>query len=237
MCALLIFSPVAKSESQPMQPQNTKFLKDSGVRMAFNPWGLFADRVAYTNYSGSKSQGIAPGIMLSYLAPWEIGQGKPGTFDGGGYVKFIVGFGKIKTTGNVNAQGTKSSKNWIPYDFSLGPYGSYISKNGHHEFGFDYGMVGIYGYSSFAYFGSQFTAKYRYRFLQVDLTRGGTGVFTGCIVPKFESAATHSAALSILFPKGILAGLRYTSVPSGGAKNGFMVNEWRLFCGFNLSSI
>jgi len=199
--------------------------------MAFSPWMLFADKTFYTNFNGSKYSGIAPGLQVSYLQPWGMGEGEPGTFDGGGYIRFHVGYGKIKTGSN----GSSDSKNWIPYDFSLGAYGSYVLNNANHEIGYEYGMLGIYGYSVFAYYGSQITLKYRYRFLQLDATRGGTGGFRGAFVPKFESAATHSVGLTCLLPKNLLAGLRYSSIPSGGANTHF-ATEWRVFFGYNFSN-
>jgi hypothetical protein len=229
--ALLLSHAGMAAEFTPIAAAKQK-ADDQDIRMAFSPWKVFADRSTYTNFNGSKYSGIAPGIGLSYLEGWEIGKGAPATFDGGGYIRFTVGFGKIKS----NDANNPGKKNWIPYDFSLGPYGSYVFKNPNHELGFDYGMIGIYGYSVYAYFGSQFTAKYRYRFLQLDATRGGDGIFRGCFVPRFGSEASHSIGITALLPKGLLAGFRYSTIPSGGG-TGHQAEEWRLFFGMNISNI
>lgn len=190
---------------------------------------LACDFARSNNNNGTKRTGFAPGIQVNYFEGWGLQENAHKGFDGGGYARIHCGYGKLKDKANSG-----SSKNWIPYDFSIGAVGSYsINKN--HEIGIDYGIIGIYGFSTYAYFGSQITLKYRFWKFQTEYTHGGDGIFRGAFVPRFNSGASHAGTLYYLVSNDIYIGGRYAKIPDGGNNIKRYTTEFRIIGGLYFS--
>ncbi len=174
------------------------------------------DHARFVSDQGQVTRANAFGGSFTYMEPWNI---ESDDFRGGGYIRATVGFGK------------NGDRNWIPYEGSLGAVAAL--NIGKHEFGVDWGMMGIYGFASYASWGSEMTIKYRFSRVQAEIFRGGAGAFRGWIAPKFETAAFNGFAFNFLISHKVYAGIRYTSIPvNGGRENRY--SELRLNVGFNL---
>lgn len=199
-----------------LEKESASMMQSAGL------FSLACDYMKSKTINGETRSGIAPNIQVTYFVPWGLNENYQKKFDGGGYMRFIVGYGKTHLRGV-----DQSGKNWIPFDYSIGATGSYaIAPN--HELGFDYSIIGIYGYSSFAYFGSQITMKYRFWRIQTEFTHGGTGIFSGAFVPKFNSGATKSFGCYFLLNDNLYVGGRYTIIPDGGNAIQRNTQEFRL---------
>lgn len=197
------------SNSMYANPKKPFSNDDDRFYMVFGGYGAFVERAVDKT---TKESAVAPGIFYNYMAGWGMGEGEPKTFDGGGYIRIAMGYSLNRDF------------NFVPYDYSTGAYGSYtFSKN--HELGYDWGMLGIYAYSTKAFFGSKFSLKYRFNRFQVDAMRGADGIFFGFIKPRFQARPVHSIGLGYLFKNGYMCGLRYTASPTGIDKH---VGEYRL---------
>jgi len=194
---------------------------DDDVRMRFGHASLFMDNVRLTDNNGSKTNVVAPGLSFTYIEGWGEEDRSANSFSGGGYIRILMGYSHSK------------AKRWLPYEYSCGALGSYVFNNTKHEFGFDYGMLGIYGYSAYAFFGSNLALKYRYSRFQLEVSRGGDGIFRGFIVPRFETKAVHSVGLGYIFKNNKFLGYKRTFVPSNGA-GGYVAKENRLLFSFNM---
>lgn len=200
-------------------PVKKKFTGDQ-ARIAMNNTSVFVDHVQRTDGNGGKINVFAPGASYTYYEGWGDDDREAGTFMGGGYIRILMGYGITK------------GARWIPYDYSCGAFGNFVLNNPKHEIGFDYGMIGIYGYSDFAFFGSNFTLKYRFSRIQLEATRGGTGIFVGFIKPRFDSEAAHLLGLSYILKNNNCFSLRRGFIPSGGSSR--IVKETRFAFSFNL---
>lgn len=167
----LLFSTVSYA-------QRDYFMGDDLPRLMLNPSFIFMDHARFVSDQGQVTRANAFGGSFTYMEPWNI---ESDDFRGGGYIRSTVGFGK------------NGDRNWIPNEGSLGAVAAlYLGK---HEFGVDWGMMGIYGFASYASWGSEMTLKYRFSRVQAEIFRGGAGAFRGWIVPKFETAAFNGFAL------------------------------------------
>jgi hypothetical protein len=81
------------------------------------------------------------------------------------------------------------------------------------QLGFFFEPVEIFATPVGGYIGSKLVAKVSFRQLQLELGRGGNGVFYGWVVPK-DGEALQLVSLQYLAPGDRTFGLRYLRVPS-----------------------
>jgi hypothetical protein len=115
---------------------------------------------------------------------------------------------------------------WIPYEFSVGAAGGVQFRN-RVALGFQYNILGIYGYSSMAYGGSGIKLKARYDRLTVGWSRDGIGYFSGAFKNRDFSANHIELKADIIDQWGI--GFLHTWLDRGNPD--FKVSENRIFIG------
>lgn len=115
---------------------------------------------------------------------------------------------------------------WIPYEFSVGAAGGMQFRN-RMAVGFQYNMLGIYGYSSQAYGGSGIKLKARYDRVTIGVGRDAIGFFTGAFRDRDFSAAHVELKAHIFRQWGI--GFKRTWLDRGNPE--YKVSENRIFLG------
>lgn len=192
------------------------FLGENVPRLMLNPTFAFMDHARFKSSTGEVRGANAYGGSFTYMEPWNV---DGGNFRGGGYLRATIGFGK------------NGDRNWIPFEGSLGAVAA--MDFGLHEVGVDYGIMGIYGFASYAFWGSSMTFKYRFSRFQVELLRGGAGAIRGWIVPRFETGAFNGFAFNFLATQKYYVGMKYLKMPvNGGTDNKY--SELRLNIGLSL---
>lgn len=200
--------------------------------MTFYRGYVFADRAKLdynsTNANGpysAENTGFAPGIHFTVAPPYRWDFDPAVDHIRLGYlISGQVGYGK---SGNGN--------HWIPYIFDIGMWGSYYA-GPLLEAGMQYSPIGVYGYSSYAFFGSNLTLKLRIWNLQAEYGREGDGIVRGCFKPRFDSPAIQHFGFYFNH-NALFAGVRFINVVLNEDPRYYKkMHELRFVVGFSFDS-
>jgi hypothetical protein len=184
----------------------------------------------------SNSVNKAPGMFTQYslfgLAARE--NGAKGGAAAGGRLEYVYLYNDVDIPEGKNSAGFYGGTaaieagygGWIPYEFSVGAAGGVQFRN-RIGVGFQYNMLGIYGYSSMAYGGSGIKLKARYDRVTLGWSRDGIGYFSGAFRNRDFSANHLELKVDIIDQWGI--GFLHTALDRGNPE--FKQTENRIFIG------
>jgi hypothetical protein len=144
----------------------------------------------------SSSENKAPGMFMEYslFGVKSRSNGEPAGGALGARLAFYYGDAEDIAKGEKSAgfYGATAAieagyGGWIPYEFSVGAAGGVQFRN-RIAIGFQYNMLGIYGYSTLAYGGSGIKLKARYDRFTIGWARDGIGFFSGAFRNRDFSA-------------------------------------------------
>ncbi len=211
--------------------ESTAQLSEIPVGINFTRGTLFCDFAKLENDTHISEKGFAPGFGF------ELGRYYGGDdpslnnefFRLGWYLSTQIGLGRMKDPTIPDDKGSR----WIPLNLDMG-FVSRLRFGDNVEVGAHYGFLGIYGYSTIALFGSSCSARLRLWNAQLEYGREGTGIFTGCFVPKFNTHPVHHFSFIFLNKTHVSAGLRYTTFDrstKGATPNPYIMKEIRIMFG------